>query len=215
MDRSEGLISMNVVKLITDKLSSSIENKGLASLVVSGGSSPIKVFDELSNFDLPWSKVQVTLVDDRLVEPENKNSNQKLISDYFLKSKAKVAQFFPLTNDLITKTNNFKLPFDVNLLGMGEDGHFASLFPSMIDDFDAFNIKAKFKVFETSSQGDPFLPRVTMNLSLILNSEMIILLVKGEKKINVLNEAYNNKKLPIHYLLKNRRENLFIEKIDE
>ena len=214
MDRSEGLISMNVVKLITDKLSSSIENKGLASLVVSGGSSPIKVFDELSNFDLPWSKVQVTLVDDRLVEPENKNSNQKLISDYLLKSKAKVAQFFPLTNDLITKTNNFKLPFDVNLLGMGEDGHFASLFPSMIDDFDAFNIKAKFKVFETSSQGDPFLPRVTMNLSLILNSEMIILLVKGEKKINVLNEAYNNKKLPIHYLLKNRRENLFIEKID-
>ena len=98
---------------------------------------------------------------------------------------------------------------------MGEDGHFASLFPSMIDDFDAFNIKAKFKVFETSSQGDPFLPRVTMNLSLILNSEMIILLVKGEKKIKVLNEAYNNKKLPIHYLLKNRRENLFIEKIDE
>ena len=165
--------------------------------------------------DLPWSKVHITLVDDRLVEPKNHNSNQKLISEFFLKNKAKTARFFPLSENLIFKKDIFKLPFDVTLLGMGEDGHFASLFPNMIDNFDALNIQADFKIFKTSPHGEPFLPRITMNLSLILNSEIIILLVKGKTKLKVLNEAYSNEKLPIHYLLNNKRENLFIEKLDE
>ena len=206
---------MSTVKSISERLNSSIKRTGTASLVLSGGSSPIKIFEELSSIDLPWSKVQVTLVDDRLVEADNKDSNQNLILNYFLKNKAKVAHFFPLTEDLITKSNFFKKPFDVILLGMGEDGHFASLFPDMIDDFDAFNSDAKFKIFKTESQGNPFLPRITMNLSLILNSEMIVLLVKGKSKLKVLDEAINNNKLPIHYLLKNRKENFLIEKINE
>lgn len=206
---------MSIIKLITEKLSSSIEKKGTASFVVSGGTSPIKVFDQLSNVDLPWSKVHITLVDDRLVEPKNHNSNQKLISEYFLKNKAKTARFFPLSENLIFKKDIFKLPFDVTLLGMGEDGHFASLFPNMIDNFDALNIQADFKIFKTSPQGEPFLPRITMNLSLILNSEIIILLVKGKTKLKVLNEAYSNENLPIHYILNNKKENLFIEKLDE
>tara|TARA_A100001015_G_C14719453_1_gene605341 strand:+ start:95 stop:715 length:621 start_codon:yes stop_codon:yes gene_type:complete len=206
---------MSIIKLITGKLSSSIEKKGTASFVVSGGTSPIKVFDQLSNVDLPWSKVHITLVDDRLVEPKNHNSNQKLISEFFLKNKAKTARFFPLSENLIFKKDIFKLPFDVTLLGMGEDGHFASLFPNMIDNFDALNIQADFKIFKTSPHGEPFLPRITMNLSLILNSEIIILLVKGKTKLKVFNEAYSNEKLPIHYLLNNKKENLFIEKLDE
>ena len=206
---------MSTVKSISERLNSSIKMSGTASLVLSGGSSPIKIFEELSSIDLPWSEVQVTLVDDRLVEADNKDSNQNLILNYFLKSKAKAAQFFPLTEDLITQSSFFKKPFDVILLGMGEDGHFASLFPDMIDDFDAFNRDAKFKIFKTESQGNPFLPRITMNLSLILNSEMIVLLVKGKSKLKVLDEAINNNKLPIHYLLKNRKENFLIEKINE
>jgi len=206
---------MSTVKSISERLNSSIKRSGTASLVLSGGSSPIKIFEELSSIDLPWSEVQVTLVDDRLVEADNKDSNQNLILNCFLKSKAKAAKFFPLTEDLITKSNFFKKPFDVILLGMGEDGHFASLFPDMIDDFDAFNSDAKFKIFKTESQGNPFLPRITMNLSLILNSEMIVLLVKGKSKLKVLDEAINNNKLPIHYLLKNRKENFLIEKINE
>ena len=155
---------MSTVKSISERLNSSIKRSGTASLVLSGGSSPIKIFEELSSIYLPWWKVQVTLVDDRLVEADNKDSNQNLILNCFLKSKAKAAQFFPLTEDLITKSNFFKTPFDVVLLGMGEDGHFASLFPDMVDDFDAFNSDAKFKIFKTESQGNPFLPRITMNL---------------------------------------------------
>ena len=63
---------------------------------------------------------------------------------------------------------------------MGEDGHFASLFPSMIGDKESYNIDANHKIFKTSPQGDPFLPRITMNLSLIMSCQLIILLVARE-----------------------------------
>ena len=187
---------MNIVRLISDNLKSAIKKTGVASLVVSGGSSPIKIFEELSEIDLPWSKVQITLVDDRLVDAKDINSNQKLLLDHLLKKKAKNANFFLLTEDFILN-NEFKIPFDVTLLGMGEDGHFASLFPNMIGDYDAFNIDAEYKVFKTSSNGDPFLPRITMNLSLILNSEVIILLVKGKMKEYILEQANVKDNLPL------------------
>jgi len=204
---------MSVAQLISKKLTLSIKNNGIASLVMSGGSSPLKIFEELSNIDIHWAKVQVTLVDDRLVNDNNIYSNQKLIYDYFLLNKARLAQFIPLTKKIITK-NIIRTPFDITLLGMGEDGHFASLFPDMITDFNAFDIKAKPEVFEIASYGDPFLPRITMNLSLILKSEFIILLVKGSKKQNILDKSLNDKSFPIHYLLKNRVSNFYIEKIN-
>ena len=68
---------MSIVKLISDKLNSSIENKGSGSLVVSGGTSPISIYEELSNIDISWSKVFLTLVDDRLVDTDHRESNQK------------------------------------------------------------------------------------------------------------------------------------------
>ena len=124
---------MDIVRLICENLNSSIKKTGVASLVLSGGSSPISIYEELSHIDIPWSKVQITLVDDRLVNPNHVHSNQKLIHDHLLKNKAKKARFYPLTEDLFSKFN-IKIPFDVNLLGMGEDGHFASLFSDMINE---------------------------------------------------------------------------------
>ena len=98
---------------------------------------------------------------------------------------------------------------------MGDDGHFASLFPDMVNDFSAFNTKAEPEILKISSHGDPFLPRITMNFSLILKSEFIILLVKGAKKQNTLDKSLNDKSFPIHYLLKNRFSNFYIEKIND
>ena len=148
---------MSVTTLISAKLKDAINKSGTASLVVSGGSSPIKIFKDLSQIELPWSKVQITLVDDRLVEPQSENSNQRLLYEHFLKNKAKKSKFFPLSEDLISY-KKFKIPFDVTLLGMGEDGHFASLFPNMIGDKEGYSIDANHKIFKTSPQGDPFLP---------------------------------------------------------
>tara|TARA_B100000085_G_scaffold67685_1_gene60463 strand:- start:241 stop:861 length:621 start_codon:yes stop_codon:yes gene_type:complete len=205
---------MNIVKLISDRLNSSIENEGSASLVVSGGSSPIRIYEELSNIDISWSRVFLTLVDDRFVDPDHKDSNQKLLYNHFIKNKAKDIKFFPLTKNFLKKTN-FKKPFDITLLGMGEDGHFASLFPDMINDNDAFDLNESPKILITPPQGNPYLPRITMNLSLIMKSINIVLLIKGKAKQDIFNKAKKDEDLPIHYLIKNRNKNFFVEKIDE
>ena len=205
---------MNIVKLISDKLNSSIENKGSGSLVVSGGSSPISIYEELSNIDLSWSKVFLTLVDDRLVDSYHKDSNQKLLHNHLIKNKAKNINFFPLTENFLSNTE-FKKPFDITLLGMGEDGHFASLFPDMINQNEAFDLNASPKILITSPQGNPLIPRITMNLSLIMESLSIILLVKGKAKQNIFEKAKQDQKLPIHHLIKNRNRDFFIEKAND
>ena len=205
---------MSIVNLISDRLNSSIENEGSASLVLSGGSSPISIYEELSNIDLSWSKVFLTLVDDRLVDPDHKDSNQKLLHNHLIKNKAKNINFFPLTENFLSNTE-FKKPFDITLLGMGEDGHFASLFPDMINQYEAFDINVSPKILITSPQGNPLIPRITMNLSLIMESLNIILLVKGKVKQNIFEKAQKENKLPIHHLIKNRNRDFFIEKAND
>jgi 6-phosphogluconolactonase len=203
---------MILTKLISDKLKLAIDKKGTATFVVSGGNSPLKLFEDLSKIDLPWNKVQITLVDDRLVNKNHIHSNQKLINDHLIKNKAKLANFIPLSEKII-KSKIIITPFDVNLLGMGEDGHFASLFPDMINDFNLFDLSADPNILIITSHGDPFLPRITMNLSLILNSEFIVLLVKGSIKQKIIDQAKNDNSLPIHYLLKSRASNFLLEYI--
>ena len=203
---------MILTKLISDKLKLAIDKKGTATFVVSGGTSPLKLFEDLSKIDLPWNKVQITLVDDRLVNKNHIHSNQKLINDHLLKNKAKLANFIPLSQKII-KSKIIITPFDVNLLGMGEDGHFASLFPDMINDFNLFDLSADPNILTITSHGDPFLPRITMNLSLILKSEFIVLLVKGSIKQKIIDQAKNDNSLPIHYLLKSRASNFLLEYI--
>ena len=79
---------MDVIELIIKNLSLSIDKYESASMAVPGGTSPIKIFDELSKQKLDWSKVQITLVDDRLVDPDHRDSNQKLLHNHFIKNKA-------------------------------------------------------------------------------------------------------------------------------
>ncbi|MDC0529366.1 6-phosphogluconolactonase, partial [Gammaproteobacteria bacterium] len=83
---------------IFDILKLTIEEKGSASFVVSGGSSPIKIFNELSFMDLDWTKVNITLVDDRSVDKSHNDSNEKLVNENLMINKAANLNFISLCN---------------------------------------------------------------------------------------------------------------------
>jgi len=182
-------------------LSNAIKNKGSASFIASGGSSPVPIFKDLSASNLDWANIEVTLVDDRSVNKSHVDSNEKLLNDNLFVNKASNASFISLKSDP-SEVYKINQPFDLMLLGMGEDAHFASLFPSMINtNIEYFNIDSKPEIIYTEPMGSPLHERISMNLAMILNSKNIILLVSSAKKLDVLTRAKTNKNLPLYYLL--------------
>ena len=195
---------------IFDILTLTIQEKGCANFVVSGGSSPIKIFNELSFMDLDWAKVNITLVDDRLVDKSHNDSNEKLVIENLIINKAANLNFISLCNSP-EKILDINRPFDIMLLGMGEDGHFASLFPSLIKtNPNYFDLSSIPEIIYTDALGSPCHKRISMNLSMILQSKKIFLLIPNEKKLDVYEEAKNNKKIPLYFLLNQTKTKITI-----
>jgi len=191
----------DISQRILNKLEIDLYNNAKTSFIVSGGSSPVQIFRDLSAMQTKWHDVNISLVDDRVVDRNHEDSNEKLVNDLLIKNKAKNASFISIcnqSNDLL----NLKRPFGVMLLGMGEDGHFASLFPKLIEtNPEYFDTNSDAEVFFTEPMGNPCHRRVSMNLSMILESKNIFLLVSSERKLEVLNQAKSDKSLPLYYLL--------------
>ena len=192
-----------IVEQIARRLAHSIAADGHANLVVCGGSSPLSIFGALAAGEhettVDWPRVTITLVDDRLVPAEHEHSNQKLLRDYLICGAVAAANFIPLTVD--GPAGEMRRPFDVTLLGMGVDGHFASLFPDMMGE-ESLQAEKPPAIVQTGPKGSPSLPRVSMNLAMILQSKLVILLVNGSEKQAVLEAARTNPGLPVHALLK-------------
>ena len=213
------LRAQSIAQSIGKTLQSEISEYGSASLVLCGGSSPIKIFEHLNLIKIDWHFVRIFLVDDRLVEPQSEFSNQKLLKTHLLKNNAKKSIFTPLSTDLMSR-NLIPDIFTVMLLGMGNDGHFASLFPEMLVQAKnspknnlEFEVSAEPSIITTPALGNPKLPRISMNLSLIFKSKRIILLANGKEKQVVLKSAENDKMLPIYYLLKQNHVPIEIESL--
>lgn len=133
------------VAAVSDRLAVALRQglraRQLGSLAVPGGTTPGPVFDRLSDIDLDWSHVTVTLTDERWVPATDPASNEHLVRQRLMKNKAGVARLIGLHSaaatpiagiaDISARLEALPLPFDAVLLGMGGDGHFASLFPGM------------------------------------------------------------------------------------
>ena len=185
---------------ICEILKNSINNVGYATLVVPGGASPIELFSFLIDIQLDWSKIFIIPVDDRKVSQDDINSNIFLIKKHLHIGNANQAELLSL-NDQKEKILKLKRPFDVVVLGMGQDGHFASLFPDMIDHKKAFSINHSPAIISTGKKGSPFIERTSMNLSLILDSKFCCLILSNDDKVEVFKKSVLNKSSPVYYLI--------------
>ena len=169
-----------------------------ASLVVSGGSTPGPCFEQLSHEALDWSRVTVIPSDERWVPADNADSNEHLIKQSLLQNHAKQGQmlsFFRAGLDAVEAPRliendlaDLQQPFSASLLGMGEDGHFASLFPDFAGLATALGPFNKTACVMVQTTGSPHL-RISLTLSALLNSAQIVLLIFGEAKRQVFEAA--------------------------
>jgi 6-phosphogluconolactonase len=175
-------------------LRAGMTERGKASLVVSGGSTPKPFFEALRKQNLDWSKLYITLADERWVDADHADSNAKLVQDFLM---MEGAHFVPLKNAAATPHDGARqtsedvaalpIPFDVVILGMGDDGHTASFFPHAPELEDALTSEA-LAVGLTPPDYAPH-PRITLTLPALLNSRRIILHITGGSKQEVYSKA--------------------------
>lgn len=133
------LLAKELADFVAQRLRTGVSERGRALLVLSGGSTPVPFFEALAQCDLDWSRVTITLADERWVPEEHADSNARLVKAYLLQGRAAQANWVPLFNDEVTPQGGQAAieqtlaglcwPADVVVLGMGGDGHTASLFP--------------------------------------------------------------------------------------
>ena len=183
---------------VATQLRNAIAARGHALLAVSGGSTPKDFFAQLSRQSLDWSKVEVTLVDERWVPDSDDRSNARLVKTILLQGAANAATFVPLYNDAPTpeeglgvteaRIGALKLPFDAVVLGMGDDGHTASFFPGGDHLAAALDLDGHARVLTMRAPGAGE-SRITLSLPTLLETRALYLLITGEKKRDLLTDA--------------------------
>lgn len=191
---SSAVSASQLAVAVAADLAAAIAARGQAVLAVSGGRSPVPFFQALAARPLAWDKVSITLVDERLVPPGHADSNAGLVQDYLLQDQAAAARFVTMVDDaanldaaVAAAAANWQTP-DVVVLGMGEDGHTASLFPeaaALAAGLDRANAAALIGVIPPAAPH----ARISMTLAELLRSGKLYLAIAGERKRSVLDEA--------------------------
>ncbi|MDN2565827.1 6-phosphogluconolactonase [Aquibium sp. A9E412] len=176
-------------------LDAAVAARGAALLVVSGGTTPVRLFQALSRKPLAWEKVTVTLADERCVAPDSERSNARLVAQHLLQNRAARAGFVPLCDDgaepaaaaaaADRRLTGLAWPADVMLLGMGTDGHTASLFPGAEGLEAMFAERDGAAVWPVAAPGAGE-PRLTLAPRLIAGARFKALHIEGADKKEAL-----------------------------
>ena len=187
------------------------KSKSRLSFVLTGGSSPVNLYKKLAKSNFDWSNIDLFWGDERFVSNKSKNSNFKMANDLFIK-KVKINKrnlFYINTkrkdinrssleyqNKIKNYFKNKKIRFDICLLGMGNDGHVASIFPNT-------KILKKKSIVSPVNRGD--FKRITIGLEIINNSKKIILWLSKKSKTSTFKKLQlKGKKIPVNNLNKKK-----------
>lgn len=200
---------------IAQRLRTAIAARGVAVLSVSGGKSPVALFEALRAQALDWAHVRVTLVDERCVTRTHPDSNAYLVHTHLLQGAAQHAQFVDMSTDDANPAAQAKAAgialvaagaCDVLVLGMGADGHTASLFPdapNLTEALDMRNTQICVPIELAHPPANAPYARITQTLSQILRARHIVLPLSGTDKQHTLQLAWKaaSEQYPISYVL--------------
>lgn len=199
-----GLFAHTVAEEIKSLVENSVAKKGRCIIALSGGKTPGAIYRTLGrpplDSGIPWDKVTLIMGDERWVPKNDEHSNYNLVHETLLSKLSKEPQSFPVPTDKktpaegakayseiirkLTNADESEIPeLDIVLLGIGEDGHTASLFPG------DKALKDKKSLFVATHSPSGVKDRVTMTASLIENAQRVLFLVTGGTKADILKKV--------------------------
>ncbi len=194
-------------------IESALDARGSCLLALPGGRTPKPIFAKLAEASVPWKKVTIIPTDDRLVPMDDERSNVRAIAQAFLRAGARVVPIateipdYKLAgNSADARLQDLPWPPDLCWLGMGDDGHVASIFagPDLQDALDAPKARRAVGIMPDPVPADSPVPRVTLTRAAILSARTILITITGDKKRELLEGAIadgQSSKLPIGRVL--------------
>jgi len=195
---------------LLDLISSEINNSENYSLGLSGGSTPKFFYELFAEKYKDYSNIYLWTVDERHVNVYDEKSNQRMINSIFSNSNLNIIEYSyeedpghsakSYTNNVFKKVDKF----NAAILGVGEDGHIASLFP------DTTALNAEEKGFVQNEVNILTKWRVTCTFELLKDIEQVYLLVTGENKREIIEKIGKENDLPVNELIRIREKTVLL-----